>query len=201
MQVLSLVLALWILNKQLFFCRETVRRGTDDHPLDELSVDRDWISAGSPVGVVWRDFAPGGLLEHEVETEGMPLCSDFFRGGLRTNGSHKNVYMFRYHTEAGRSSSVSREGRKHWWVQNAGLKLVVGKINFRAKKIGGSRKVNWWVRNFCPHNHLAEFLLDHNLGEFSERILLTTTQNMGRVRLARTYASREGDMSWGHGPG
>jgi hypothetical protein len=28
---------------------------------------------------------------------------------------------------------------------------VVGKINFRAKKIGGSRKVNWWVRNFCPH--------------------------------------------------
>ncbi len=44
----------------------------------------------------------------------------------------------------------SREGRKHWWVQNAGLKLVVGKINFRAKKIGGSRKVNWWVRNFCP---------------------------------------------------
>ena len=45
----------------------------------------------------------------------------------------------------------SREGRKHWWVQNAGLKLVVGKINFRSKKIGGSRKVNWWVRNFCPH--------------------------------------------------
>ena len=27
---------------------------------------------------------------------------------------------------------------------------MVGKINFRAKKIGGSRKVNWWVRNFCP---------------------------------------------------
>jgi hypothetical protein len=27
---------------------------------------------------------------------------------------------------------------------------VFGKINFRAKKIGGSRKVNWWVRNFCP---------------------------------------------------
>ncbi len=44
----------------------------------------------------------------------------------------------------------SREGRKHWWVQNAGLKLVVCKINFRAKKIGGSRKVIWWVRNFCP---------------------------------------------------
>jgi len=44
----------------------------------------------------------------------------------------------------------SREGRKHWWVKNAGFKLVVGKINFRAKKIGGSRKVNWWVRNFCP---------------------------------------------------
>ena len=34
--------------------------------------------------------------------------------------------------------------------KNAGFKLVVGKINFRAKKIGGSRKVNWWVRNFCP---------------------------------------------------
>jgi hypothetical protein len=42
-----------------------------------------------------------------------------------------------------------RVGR-HWWVKNAGFKLVVGKINFRSKKIGGSRKVNWWVRNFCP---------------------------------------------------
>ena len=29
---------------------------------------------------------------------------------------------------------------------------MVGKINFRAKKIGGSRKVNWWVRNFCPES-------------------------------------------------
>ena len=44
----------------------------------------------------------------------------------------------------------SREVQKHWWVRNAGFKLVVGKINFWAKKIGGSRKVNWWVRNFCP---------------------------------------------------
>jgi hypothetical protein len=30
-----------------------------------------------------------------------------------------------------------RVGR-HWWVKNAGFKLVVGKINFRVKKIGGS---------------------------------------------------------------
>ena len=30
------------------------------------------------------------------------------------------------------------------------IELVVGKINFRAKKICGSRKENWWVRNFCP---------------------------------------------------
>ncbi len=58
-----------------------------------------------------------------------------------------------------------------------------------------------YVNDEQRRNHLVEFLLDHNLGEFSERILLTTTQNMGRGRLARTYASREGDMSWGHGPG
>ena len=44
----------------------------------------------------------------------------------------------------------SREVQRHWWVRNAGFKLVVGKINFRSKKIGGSRKVNWWARNFCP---------------------------------------------------
>ncbi len=45
---------------------------------------------------------------------------------------------------------VRERAGRHWWVKNAGFKLVVGKINFRAKKIGGSRKVNWWVRNFCP---------------------------------------------------
>jgi hypothetical protein len=53
----------------------------------------------------------------------------------------------------------SREDRKHWWVKNAGFKLVVGKINFRAKKIGGSRKVNWWVRNFC--SRVLSYLLTY----------------------------------------
>jgi hypothetical protein len=38
----------------------------------------------------------------------------------------------------------SREVQRHWWVRNTGFLLVVGKINFRVKKIGGSRKVNWW---------------------------------------------------------
>jgi hypothetical protein len=45
---------------------------------------------------------------------------------------------------------VRERAGRHWWVKNTGFKLVVGKINFRSKKIGGSRKVNWWVRNFCP---------------------------------------------------
>jgi hypothetical protein len=35
-----------------------------------------------------------------------------------------------------------------------------------------------YVNDEQRRNHLAEFLLDRNLGEFSERILLTTTQNM-----------------------
>jgi hypothetical protein len=47
---------------------------------------------------------------------------------------------------------VRERAGRHWWVKNAGFKLVVGKINFRARKIGGSRKVNWWVRNFCFQN-------------------------------------------------
>jgi hypothetical protein len=33
-----------------------------------------------------------------------------------------------------------REAEKHWWLKNAGFKLVAGKF---AKKIGDSRKVNW----------------------------------------------------------
>jgi hypothetical protein len=36
---------------------------------------------------------------------------------------------------------------RHWWLKNAGFKLVDGKFMFRSKKIGGSRKVNWWLRN------------------------------------------------------
>ena len=60
----------------------------------------------------------------------------------------------------------SREGRKHWWVKNAGFKLVVGKINFRDKnrfQIGAFRPIrvdhtdffqvaikthsfSWWVQ-------------------------------------------------------
>jgi hypothetical protein len=46
---------------------------------------------------------------------------------------------------------------------------VVGKINFRAKKIGGSRKVNWWVRNFCPKNddELNEFIDEVTDGAYS----------------------------------
>jgi hypothetical protein len=48
--------------------------------------------------------------------------------------------------------STSRFPLSASFTKFAGLKLVVGKINFRAKKIGGSRKVNWWVRNFCPFN-------------------------------------------------
>jgi hypothetical protein len=27
---------------------------------------------------------------------------------------------------------------------------VAGKFIFRSKKIGGSRKLNWWLRNFRP---------------------------------------------------
>jgi hypothetical protein len=42
---------------------------------------------------------------------------------------------------------------------------VVGKINFRAKKIGGSRKVNWWVRNFCPSVVLQPRVLDENVAD------------------------------------
>jgi len=65
-----------------------------------------------------------------------------------------------------------REGRKtfeHWWVKNAGFKLVVGKINFRAKKIG--TKVDWWVRNFCP---LTEWTSLNYLGTVSQRDSLGT---------------------------
>ena len=35
-------------------------------------------------------------------------------------------------------------------INNAGFKLVAGKFIFRSKKIGGSRKLNWWLRNFRP---------------------------------------------------
>jgi hypothetical protein len=38
-----------------------------------------------------------------------------------------------------------------------------------------------YVNDKQRRNYLAEFLLDHSLGEFSERILLTTTQDMGSI--------------------
>ena len=44
----------------------------------------------------------------------------------------------------------SREDRKTLVDQEHWFQLVVGKFIFRSKKIGGSRKVNWWVRNFRP---------------------------------------------------
>jgi hypothetical protein len=40
--------------------------------------------------------------------------------------------------------------QRHWWLKNAGFKLVAGKFIFRSPKIGGSRKLNWWLRIFCP---------------------------------------------------
>lgn len=45
---------------------------------------------------------------------------------------------------------VRERAERHWWLKNAGFKLVAGKFIFRSKKIGGSRKVNWWLRNFRP---------------------------------------------------
>ena len=48
---------------------------------------------------------------------------------------------------------VRERDERHGWVKNAGFKLVVGKFIFRSKKIGASRKVSWWVRNFRPCHH------------------------------------------------
>jgi hypothetical protein len=45
---------------------------------------------------------------------------------------------------------VRERAERHWWLKNAGFKLVAGKFIFRSKKIGGSRKLNWWLRNFRP---------------------------------------------------
>jgi hypothetical protein len=45
---------------------------------------------------------------------------------------------------------VRERAERHWWLKNAGFKLVTGKFIFRSKKIGGSRKLNWWFRNFRP---------------------------------------------------
>jgi hypothetical protein len=45
---------------------------------------------------------------------------------------------------------VRERAERHWWLKNAGFKLVAGKFIFRSQKIGGSRKLNWWLRNFRP---------------------------------------------------
>jgi hypothetical protein len=58
---------------------------------------------------------------------------------------------------------VRERAERHWWLKNAGFKLVAGKFIFRSQKIGGSRKLNWWLRNFRPLvNVLPEFLAFQN---------------------------------------
>ena len=106
----------------------------------------DWeICAAQSGGTFATDkqVLPGLALLLLLSTSRFPLSASF------TNSQKFNRELLHKLFALPRIGG-SREGRKHWWVQNAGLKLVVGKINFRAKKIGGSRKVNWWVRNFCP---------------------------------------------------
>jgi hypothetical protein len=50
--------------------------------------------------VACRDSAPGGLLPHPAETEGIPIS---FEEDFEKN---KNVYMFRYLTEAGHHNNI-----------------------------------------------------------------------------------------------
>jgi hypothetical protein len=110
----------------------------------------DWeICAAQSGGTFATDkqVLPGLALLLLLSTSRFPLSASFTNSGKLRWALPKNLTASFF---ALPRIGGSREGRKHWWVQNAGLKLVVGKINFRAKKIGGSRKVNWWVRNFCP---------------------------------------------------
>jgi len=83
-----------------------VCRGTETHPLGEALEDRAWLTAGGPSREAWRDSAPGGMLAHVSEQDGMPKCAEFFRGGFRNDGSHKNVYMFRYRAEKGHHNKM-----------------------------------------------------------------------------------------------
>jgi hypothetical protein len=130
-----------------------VSRGTDDHPLGELSADRAWLSAGSPESVAWRDFAPGGLLAHAAATEGMPLCVDFFRGGLRTNGSHKNVYMFRYSAEAGHHNKMHPD-------HGATTQEQVSNLQAHAKLCGGQRIIIKCTEEGCPSHFCVRSSID-----------------------------------------
>jgi hypothetical protein len=55
-----------------------------------------------------------------------------------------------YHGLVVRERAKRERAKRHWSLKNTGFKLVAGKFIFRSKKIGGSRKVNWWLRNFRP---------------------------------------------------
>lgn len=83
-----------------------VWRGTDRHPHGELLTDQAWFSAGKSHGHVCRDSAPGAMSVYGVEQDGMPMCVEVFRGGYKKDGSHRNVYMFRYHPELGHHNKI-----------------------------------------------------------------------------------------------
>ncbi len=68
---------------------------------------------------------------------------------------------------------VRERTERHWCLKNTGFKLVVGKFIFRSKKIGVSRKVNWWFRNFRPGVEGVEeagLVHKHISGEVPEEI-------------------------------